>query len=1188
MIHIGNQTSWAARPAEPFEYAVANGFDAFEWFPDKKPEVGWDERDLNGAERGRIRDVAKEKGIRLSVHARWQANPLHTDALELLRKDIELAKDLSAVLLNIHLYHEAGIERFVAAITPLVQQTADAGLQLSIENTPEHSPEEFNELFRRLGELDSTTVEHVGMCLDLGHANLSGATRNNYLAFVDRLNTEVPIIHLHLHENWGDGDTHLTLFTGPASRNDSGIRGFIERMRKREFSGSIIFEQWPQPPTLLNQARERLLGLLKCDDKEKPRREHSGAVSDSNGAVGTPRPTTAAEVGRGVPTAPQPANDVKAHSFYESLVEGDKRSKSWREKLDAVRKLIVSKAHLEEGELVYEAIYLRFLSAGQIACVEDGRHFRPGHHARISQEIQERIAKVSTPENAYIIRKIYAALPSSAEAFQRAEPLTRIRDIAHRNDIPSELKQEIKTTLQNKLHRCAGPEDLETSKKLLERITVPGANYSAEFVEQFRIFHEELKEFFNARTLDERLNALISAIESEQAERIHDFLAQKSKSGFEEQISTLKHLSELRDWLRSTIRKQSNGERQDFMLADIGLEDFAFVLVSQLINAFESSEPRRSGVELLEPLALIIQNLVLSGISADECCVIGAELNAWRENFDAADREQLLRMKATIERCRLVGESFSERVIGSLLSRAEELGRALGVTEHAIRVFCEAEIRSHLVFQLSKIVSLLLKRIRDALELPAWDVLVSGRALGQVKVFDRLGQMADDGSEPVIAVLKKAEGDEEIPNRVKGILLGHEIPHLSHLGVRARQAGVVFVSAEDDSKFEALEKFKNETVQLEAAPDRVEWKFVEEIDTAERSEVTRVRLGKVRSVALREGDSFTLSFNEVTVEKAGQKSFGLRELRELSSNGKNGFLVPDALVIPFGVMEKMLSANKGLSEEYRKLAGELNDVGHEFRDFKVADSDSDPNRGRARGIVEQLRAIIEQLEVPDEIKSAISKTFGGERLMVRSSANCEDLEDFAGAGLYESIPNVDAGDVTSAIRQVWSSLWTRRAVLSRRQAGIPHEQAQMAVIIQQMIAPEFSFVLHTVNPLSRNADEVYAEIAVGLGETLASAAARGTPYRLVCDKKTVEVQTVAFANFNYALRADSRGGAKRELVDYSRVPLSRESGLRRDLGRRFAAIGIRVENEFGKAQDIEGAIMGNDIYLVQSRPQQGL
>jgi len=947
-------------------------------------------------------------------------------------------------------------------------------------------------------------------------------------------------------------------------------------MQKREFSGSIIFEQWPQPPSLLNQARDRLLGML-LDSKKERDRERLDDVAISGGAVETTHPATTVEVGRGVPTAPQSASDDESRNFFKSLVEGDKRSRSWREKLDAVRELIVSKdSRLEEGELAYIAIYLRFLSAGQIACVADGCHFRPGHHARISQEIQDRLAQVSTPTNAHIIRKIYAALPSSAEAFQRAEPLTRIRDIAHRNDIPSELKREIKTTLQNKLHRCAGPEDLETSTRLLERITAPGANYSSEFVKQFRIFHEELKEFFNARSLDDRLNALIPTLGPEQSEWIRSFLDQKSKTGFEEQVSTFKSLTELRDAFRSELQKQSDCNRQDLILADINLEDFAFVVLSQLLNAFEASKPTRSGADLLEPLRLSIRNLALSGISIDECGAITAELNTWTENLDPKEREQLLRLKATIERCRRLAESYSEQVIASLLSRAEELGRALGVAEHAIRVFCEAEIRGHLIFQLSKLASILLGRLREALELPGWDVLVSGQAIGRVKVLDRLDQLADDGSEPVIAVLKKAEGDEEIPKAVRAILLAHQIPHLSHLGVRARQAGVVFVGVEEARNLDSIATLHDQTIRLDAAPEKVEWIIARETEMAQRIERppnNRVTRGKIVTVGLSEKGPLIVPVEQVTVETGGQKAFGLRKLTELSSESEDGFVVPTALVVRFGVMEKVLSSNQEFNAEYWNLAREL---------------DGEPNPGRGRA-TERLRELIELIDVPEEITSALRKQFrGDDRLMVRSSANCEDLEDFAGAGLYESVPNVPPAEMTSAVRRVWSSLWTRRAVLSRKQAGISPEQSQMAVIIQQMIAPDYSFILHTVNPLSRNADEVYAEIAVGLGETLASAAARGTPYRLVCHKKSREVQTLAFANFSHALRADSMVGVNRELLDYSRVPLSRESELRKVLARRLAAIGSRVENEFGKAQDIEGAITGNKIYLVQSRPQQGL
>ena len=49
-LHIGNQTSFAASVLEPFEFAVANGFTAFEFFPDRgySGVGGWDEGDLSG------------------------------------------------------------------------------------------------------------------------------------------------------------------------------------------------------------------------------------------------------------------------------------------------------------------------------------------------------------------------------------------------------------------------------------------------------------------------------------------------------------------------------------------------------------------------------------------------------------------------------------------------------------------------------------------------------------------------------------------------------------------------------------------------------------------------------------------------------------------------------------------------------------------------------------------------------------------------------------------------------------------------------------------------------------------------------------------------------------------------------------------------------------------------------------
>jgi phosphoglucan, water dikinase len=98
----------------------------------------------------------------------------------------------------------------------------------------------------------------------------------------------------------------------------------------------------------------------------------------------------------------------------------------------------------------------------------------------------------------------------------------------------------------------------------------------------------------------------------------------------------------------------------------------------------------------------------------------------------------------------------------------------------------------------------------------------------------------------------------------------------------------------------------------------------------------------------------------------------------------------------------------------------------------------------------------------------------------------------------------------------------------------------MAVLVQEQLAPEYSFVLHTASPLDRNPAVLYAELAVGLGETLASGT-RGSPYRLLVNKATGEVLTLAFANFSEALMSQgpdkdsvSVGGTRSRRQEQSR------------------------------------------------------
>ena len=264
-VRIGNQTAFAAKSSlEPFEFALEQGFEVFEFFPDRGPAgtAGWDERGMSLDEREYIRRAAELCGLALTVHAPLAFDPLREPSDVRFNSTVELARDIGAGLVNLHLDMSQGAEVFGRALLPALQATRQAGLQLALENTVWTGPEAFNTFFDWLRAHEPRLVRHVGMCFDLGHANLCAATLNDYCGFLDQLNADIPIIHLHLHENFGDRDSHLPLFTGPSRNNPAGILGLLERLQRRAFDGCAILEQWPHPPGLLVEARDRLQMLL--------------------------------------------------------------------------------------------------------------------------------------------------------------------------------------------------------------------------------------------------------------------------------------------------------------------------------------------------------------------------------------------------------------------------------------------------------------------------------------------------------------------------------------------------------------------------------------------------------------------------------------------------------------------------------------------------------------------------------------------------------------------------------------------------------------------------------------------------------------------------------------------------------------------------------------------------------------
>ena len=328
---------------------------------------------------------------------------------------------------------------------------------------------------------------------------------------------------------------------------------------------------------------------------------------------------------------------------------------------------------------------------------------------------------------------------------------------------------------------------------------------------------------------------------------------------------------------------------------------------------------------------------------------------------------------------------------------------------------------------------------------------------------------------------------------------------------------------------------------------------------------------------------------EATASRAGAKAAVCGNLAVVAARSDALFRAPPGVFVPFGAMEAVVR-DAGLSDALSAAVDAMETAAAEGDAIAV------------EAACEEARSIVLGVPFPPELAAQIAAAFGDEtpRVVVRSSANVEDLAGMSAAGLYESVLGVStssAAELGNAAREVWASLYTRRAVSARHAAGVRQEEAKMAVMIQEMAPSTLSFVLHTratsrVHAADADAAAdvspvLEAEIAVGLGETLASGA-RGSPWRLEVDQATGTVRTVAFASVGEALRLLKHAphlGVTAETVEYSKQPLTVDASARAALGLRLAAIGAALEAEYGAPQDVEGAVVGDDVFIVQSRPQ---
>lgn len=175
---------------------------------------------------------------------------------------------------------------------------------------------------------------------------------------------------------------------------------------------------------------------------------------------------------------------------------------------------------------------------------------------------------------------------------------------------------------------------------------------------------------------------------------------------------------------------------------------------------------------------------------------------------------------------------------------------------------------------------------------------------------------------------------------------------------------------------------------------------------------------------------------------------------------------------------------------------------------------------------------------------------------VRSSGIAEDSADHSYAGVFETVLDVRGESaIMSAIEHCWTSHQSDTAISYRTDREIQNDSA-IAVIVQQMVEADWSGVSFSADPICGALSICTLNVTRGLGEELMAGHAKPEEFRFE--------------------RATGR------LVSYRQSDA--EECCPRDLCAKVVAITDEIAQYARFPQDIEWAAVGNDLFVLQSRP----
>lgn len=303
-----------------------------------------------------------------------------------------------------------------------------------------------------------------------------------------------------------------------------------------------------------------------------------------------------------------------------------------------------------------------------------------------------------------------------------------------------------------------------------------------------------------------------------------------------------------------------------------------------------------------------------------------------------------------------------------------------------------------------------------------------------------------------------------------------------------------------------------------------------------------------------------LGVNDIPI--AGGKAANLGELTSA------GFEVPPGFVLTTESYDYYLKQNN------------LKDIISEA--LSGLDVSSDAALQEASG---KIRKAFEEGDVPKDLEASVVEEYkklgkGKYPLVaVRSSATAEDLPTASFAGQQDTYLNVSGPEsLLKSVKRCWASLFTPRALAYRVSKNFEHDKVKLAVVVQRMVNSDISGIMFTIDPNSE-LPHIIIEAGYGLGEALVGG--KVTPDTYVVDKFHRKILNRRISNQTWKLVRGESGECMRQDIPQD---LATKQKMTDEQILDLAEVGNQIEMHYDRPMDIEWAMEGGSMYIVQARP----